>query len=68
MPTFCSPPFVLERKREDSIALLHSVFPFSVIGLEGGIDGIKGGGGGESICRPAEYLVGLWWEEGRDWT
>jgi hypothetical protein len=42
-----------------STHLLVRILPCSVIRLEGGIDGIKGGGGGESICRPAKYLVGL---------
>lgn len=42
--------FILQGKSENGIALLNSVFPLGDVGLEGAIDGIEGGGGGESVC------------------
>ena len=49
MPTVRLSLAILERKREDGIARLYCGFSLHVIGLEGAVDGIKGGGGRERV-------------------
>ena len=51
IPALCSPFFVFQYKGKDRVALLDSVFPLGFIGLEGGINGIESGGGGEGRCE-----------------
>ena len=51
IPALCSPLFVFQYKGKDRVALLDSVFPLGFIGLEGGINGIESGRGGEGRCR-----------------
>ena len=50
IPALCSPFFVFQYEGKDRVALLDSVFPLGFIGLEGGINGIESGGGGEGRC------------------
>lgn len=58
IPALCSPFFVFQDKGKDRVALLDSVFPLGFIGLEGGIDGIESGGGGEGGCGRTAELAG----------
>lgn len=41
---------VLEGERDDSLGLLDGVFTLRGVGLEGGVDEVEGGGGGEGFC------------------
>lgn len=44
VPSVLLPLFVLQLEGEDSVGLLHCIFPPSIIRLEGAVDDIKGGG------------------------
>ena len=57
VPALCSPFFILQYESKDRVALFDSVFPLSFIGLEGGVDGIKSGGGGEGGCGRTAKLA-----------
>lgn len=58
VPALCSPFFILQYKSKDRVALFDSVFPLGFIGLEGGVNGIESGGGGECGCGRTAKLAG----------
>ena len=58
IPALCSPFFVFQYKGKDRVTLLDSIFPLGFIGLEGGIDGIESGGGGEGRYGRTAMLAG----------
>ena len=41
---------VLKSESDDGLGLLDGVLALGSVGLEGGVDGVEGGGGGESVC------------------
>lgn len=41
---------VLEVERDDGLGVLDGVFALGFVGLEGGVDHVEGGGGGEGVC------------------
>lgn len=57
IPAFRSPLFILEREGEDGVALLYGVFSLGIVGSEGAVDDIEGGGGGERVCDTPALLV-----------
>lgn len=50
MPGLLLSVCVLEVESDDSVGLLDGVLALGLVGLEGGVDHVKRGGGGESVC------------------
>lgn len=50
MPARFLASLVLELEGVDALALLDGVLAVRVAGIDGGVDGVEGGRGGEAVC------------------
>ena len=50
VPCFLLAVLVLEVEGDDGLGLFDGVLALGGVGLEGGVDHVEGGGGGESVC------------------
>lgn len=67
MPCLLLAVLVLEVEGDDGLGLFDGVLALGGVGLEGGVDHVEGGGGGESVCVLLVSIFALYFLHQRQW-